>query len=87
MPGMISRSLISRFNRLAWGKDLLSVGKENGELELWDPKLLISNMEQKALKLSIKNHSGPVRGLDFNSMDPKLLASGGPEGEVRRLFK
>jgi len=26
--------------------------------------------------------SGPVNGLDFSSVNPSLLAAGGPEGEV-----
>ncbi|KAI9208496.1 uncharacterized protein BJ171DRAFT_419511 [Polychytrium aggregatum] len=79
----------ARFNRLAWGLSsdpskthgILVGGKENGELELWNPKLIIDNGPD-ALVLRQSAHSGPVRGLDFSSVETKLFASGSSDGEI-----
>jgi protein transport protein SEC31 len=81
-----------RFNRIAWGLSpdqskpygILAGGMESGELGLWDAKGII---DKTAEPLLMKNgsHKGPVRGLDFNPVDPKFLASGATDGEVRFL--
>ncbi|KAI8847667.1 hypothetical protein BC829DRAFT_444455 [Chytridium lagenaria] len=67
----------ARFNRLAWGLNpdpkgartygILAGGMENGELNIWDPHA---------------RHSGPVCGLEFNPIDPKILASAATDGEI-----
>lgn len=75
-----------RFNRIAWGSGVIACGKENGEMDLWDASKVSTKQDEKAaLNLRTKNHSGPVRGLDFNSIDTHLLASGSTDGEV--LYK
>ncbi|KAJ2917891.1 hypothetical protein MD484_g2503, partial [Candolleomyces efflorescens] len=81
----------ARFNRLAWGyvnptrpQGILAAGLENGELALWDPSKILSGADASS-SLILRNptaHTGPVRGLDFNPIQPSLLASGGVGGEV-----
>ncbi|KAJ3099062.1 protein transport protein S31 [Phlyctochytrium planicorne] len=81
----------SRFYRLAWGMSpepkgarsygFLAGGMETGELNIWDPRVII---EGGADPLVVKHsrHTGPVRGLEFNPIDPKILASGATDGEI-----
>ncbi|EAU82970.2 structural molecule [Coprinopsis cinerea okayama7 len=80
----------ARFNRLAWGyvnstysQGVIAAGLENGEFALWDPaKILAGADASESLILRNTNHTGPVRGLDFNPIQTNLLASGGVAGEV-----
>ncbi|KAG8881687.1 protein transport protein S31 [Tulasnella sp. 331] len=80
----------SRFNRLAWGnvnearpKGVIAAGMENGELGLWDPEKIVQSAEPaQALILRNTEHSGPIRGLDFNPIQTNLLATGATEGEI-----
>ncbi|TCD71012.1 protein transport protein S31 [Steccherinum ochraceum] len=80
----------SRFNRLAWGytdggRDLgvLVAGMENGELDIWDPSKIVASADPtESLILRTQNHTGPVRGLDFNPIQTNLLASGAVNGEI-----
>ncbi|GAC77283.1 bifunctional GTP cyclohydrolase II, partial [Moesziomyces antarcticus T-34] len=85
-----SISTSARFNRLAWGyanstrpKGLLAAGLENGELGIWDAQKVIAGASEADAQL-IKNttHTGPVRGLDFNPLQPNLLSSGAVAGEI-----
>ena len=86
--GSISTS--ARFNRLAWGyanasrpKGLLAAGLENGELGIWDAqKILTGASESDAQVIKNTTHTGPVRGLDFNPLQPNLLSSGAVAGEI-----
>ncbi|KAJ3169039.1 protein transport protein S31 [Irineochytrium annulatum] len=86
--GVVSGS--ARFNRLAWGTSpdpkrsygFLAGGMENGEMDLWDPQLIIDGSGSDPLITRQSRHSGPVRGLDFNPVDPKFLASGATDGEI-----
>ncbi len=86
--GTISTS--ARFNRLAWGyanpsrsKGLLAAGLENGELGIWDAeKVLNGGSESDAQVIKNTTHTGPVRGLDFNPLQPNLLSSGAVAGEI-----
>lgn len=86
--GSISTS--ARFNRLAWGyanptrpKGLLAAGLENGELAIWDAeKVLKGAAEADAQVIKNTTHTGPVRGLDFNPLQPNLLSSGAVNGEI-----
>ncbi|KAJ3413614.1 protein transport protein S31 [Chytridiales sp. JEL 0842] len=79
----------ARFNRLAWGMSpdqskkygILAGGTESGELDLWDPKAIIEKSPETLL-MKNNSHKGPVRGLDFNPVDVKFLASGATDGEV-----
>ncbi|KAM7267529.1 hypothetical protein ACFE04_009695 [Oxalis oulophora] len=80
-----------RFTRLAWGRTgggaggagslgLIAGGLLDGNIHLWNPQALISNEE--ALVAHLSKHKGPVRGLEFNSITPNLLASGADDGEI-----
>ncbi|KAI8905569.1 WD40-repeat-containing domain protein [Gorgonomyces haynaldii] len=71
----------SRFNRLDWGstgKGLIACGKENGELDIFSADRILSKKDPLVFR---GNHAGPVRGLNFNPLQPQL-ASGGPDGEI-----
>ncbi|CAI0560283.1 unnamed protein product [Linum tenue] len=82
-----------RFNRLAWGKNgssseqydlgFIAGGHVDGSIGIWNPSALIrGEPNEGAFVASLANHKGPVRGLEFNSFTPNLLASGADDGEV-----
>ncbi|KAH9709992.1 protein transport protein SEC31 [Citrus sinensis] len=83
-----------RFNRLAWGKNgsgsedfslgLVAGGLVDGSIDIWNPLSLISSGETggNPLIAHLSRHKGPVRGLEFNSFTPNLLASGADDGEI-----
>ena len=80
--------MTTRFNRLTWGyihssrpKGVLAGGFENGELALWDAEKVLSSSGDAEI-LRNNQHTGPVRGLDFNSVQTNLLASGATNGEI-----
>ncbi|KAF9644242.1 hypothetical protein BDM02DRAFT_1054166 [Thelephora ganbajun] len=89
-PPQATVTTSSRFNRLAWGmpdttrpQGVLVAGMENGDLEIWDPSKIVANAEPtESLILRNKTHTGPVRGLDFNPIQPSLFASGAVNGEI-----
>ncbi|KAI5981661.1 hypothetical protein EDC04DRAFT_2848364 [Pisolithus marmoratus] len=80
----------SRFNRIAWSqahKDrtsgVIAAGMENADIVLWDPAKIVEYTDaSSALILRNTNHTGPVRGLDFNPVQTNLLCSGAVNGEV-----
>ncbi|KAJ3347421.1 protein transport protein S31 [Entophlyctis luteolus] len=81
----------ARFNRLAWGLTpdaaarplgILAGGLENGDLALWDPNLMRASPAKDSLIVKPFRHKGPVKGLDFNSVDVRFLASGSSDGEI-----
>ncbi|PKA62399.1 WD-40 repeat-containing protein MSI2 [Apostasia shenzhenica] len=82
-----------RFNRLSWGKPksssseyslgLIAGGLSDGTIGVWNPlKLIGSDGDDDAFVARLEKHTGPVRGLEFNPHEPKLLASGADEGEL-----
>ncbi|KAJ0978840.1 hypothetical protein J5N97_014314 [Dioscorea zingiberensis] len=82
-----------RFHRLSWGKlgsaseeysmGLVAGGLGDGGVSLWNPSKLISGHgEDDSLVIKLEKHTGPVRGLEFNTQPPYLLASGADEGEL-----
>ncbi|XP_020585788.1 protein transport protein SEC31 homolog B isoform X2 [Phalaenopsis equestris] len=82
-----------RFNRLSWGKaksgsgeysfGLIAGGLADGTINVWNPaKLIGSEGNDDAFVTRLEKHTGPVRGLEFNPHEPKLLASGADEGEL-----
>ncbi|KAG2498995.1 hypothetical protein HYH03_003181 [Edaphochlamys debaryana] len=85
-----------RFNRLAWGQHLadpsfpqlglLAGGLADGSVCLWDPSILLdpSAKEQHRVPLLAKmqKHTGAVKGLEFNSFSPNLLASGAADSDL-----
>ena len=81
----------NRFHNLAWTplkgskrNGLLAGGKENGELDIYDPTLIIQGKNQPLVRHSI--FSGSVKGLDFSLVNPGLLAAGGSDAEVPFYF-
>jgi protein transport protein SEC31 len=72
----------TRFNRISWGSRLIAAGKEDGDVELWLPDKLLADTGKDALSFSKSQHSGPVKGLHFNTVNTQLLASGSSDGEV-----
>ncbi|CAG8591763.1 13128_t:CDS:10 [Ambispora gerdemannii] len=79
----------ARFDRLVWGNasdkayGIIAGGMENGELDLWDPAIIIEGGDvEKALLLRNKQHSGNVRGLQFNPFQNNLLGSAATNGEI-----
>jgi protein transport protein SEC31 len=61
---------------------LLAGGKDNGEVDIYDPYAIITGKT----KDPVAKHaafSGPVKGLDFSPLNPGMLATGGPDGEVK----
>lgn len=69
---------------------LIAGGLVDGTIGLWNPKRLISSDENQegteavgeAFLGHLSDHSGPVRGLEFNVFTSNLLASGADEGKV-----
>ncbi|KAI5474282.1 hypothetical protein MNV49_003665 [Pseudohyphozyma bogoriensis] len=71
---------------------VIAGGLENGEIWLWNPEGIIlgeqgsedEDGEEKidAVIAKYEPHKGPVRGLDFNTHQPNLLASGATNGEI-----
>nr|XP_019707398.1 protein transport protein SEC31 homolog B isoform X2 [Elaeis guineensis] len=82
-----------RFNRLSWGRPgsasedyplgLIAGGLGDGSISVWNPlKLMGSENPDGAFVARLEKHTGPVRGLEFNTHSPNLLASGADEGEL-----
>ncbi|MQL67954.1 hypothetical protein Taro_000254, partial [Colocasia esculenta] len=85
-----------RFHRLSWGRPppspsedyalgLVAGGLVDGAVGVWNPIKLISagsNEVEDALVARLEKHKGAVRGLEFCSLQPNLLASGADEGEL-----
>lgn len=82
-----------RFNRLSWSKSgsgseqfslgLIAGGLVDGNIDIWNPLSLIrSEASENSLVGHLSRHKGPVRGLEFNTIAPNLLASGADEGEI-----
>ena len=85
-----STTASARFNRVAWGcvnaakpQGLVAAGLENGELAVWDVQRLLEKTDDPLVTQNAI-HKGPVRGLAFNRLHDKLLASGAVNGETRR---
>lgn len=84
-----------RFSKLSWvdtsGTELshlkygmLGGGLSDGTVCVWNPAPIIegNGVADSALLCRLSKHQGAVRGLEFNPLSPKLLASGAMDGEV-----
>lgn len=78
----VSISADTRFHDLVWhntGKHSLIVGAtESGALEVWEADDITSS----STSVSVKEHSGPIKTLQFDPHNPTRLVSGGTKGEI-----
>ncbi|KAJ6831903.1 protein transport protein SEC31-like protein B [Iris pallida] len=94
LPVVASAPSTERFNRLSWGRPpadsfseefslgIIAGGLGDGSIGVWNPQKLIRAEDQDgAFVAKLEKHTGPVRGLEFNSHS-NLLASGADEGEL-----
>ncbi|KAH9606662.1 hypothetical protein KSS87_001444 [Heliosperma pusillum] len=90
LPSLAESSSSERFNRLSWSKSvpnsdeyslgLIAGGLIDGTIGIWNPATLIrSETDINPIVAQLSRHKGPVRGLEFNTMAPNLLASGADE--------
>ncbi|KAK9683033.1 hypothetical protein RND81_10G113900 [Saponaria officinalis] len=93
LPLLAESTSSERFNRLSWGKNgsnseefslgLIAGGLIDGTIGLWNPTPLIrSEPNSNPVVGQLSRHKGPVRGLEFNTIAPNLLASGADDGEI-----
>ncbi|WPT11630.1 Protein transport protein SEC31-like protein B [Picochlorum sp. SENEW3] len=85
-----------RFARLSWaatGEEfphfkygMLGGGLSDGTVCVWNPASIIDgqggDVSKTSLLCRLNKHQGAVRGLEFNPLTSKLLASGAADGEV-----
>mmetsp|Transcript_32134 Transcript_32134/g.91150 ORF Transcript_32134/g.91150 Transcript_32134/m.91150 type:complete len:1157 (-) Transcript_32134:57-3527(-) len=81
-----------RFNRLTWGstgvsdgskaEGIIAGGLEDGSICLWDPVPIFNGTGDSSQLAMLQKHTGPVKGLMFNTFSPNLLASGASDGEL-----
>ncbi|XP_039294286.1 protein transport protein Sec31A isoform X2 [Nilaparvata lugens] len=80
----------ARFHRIVWGGwnwrgdggagGVIVGGCDGGRLQIYNAAKLLAGEESL---LAVRDtHTGPVRGLDFNSYQTNLLASGASESEI-----
>nr|KIR47276.1 protein transporter SEC31 [Cryptococcus bacillisporus CA1280] len=89
-PALGSITVNSRFNQLAWSapsttymKGVLAAGMETGEVNVFDPSKIVAGASvDEARIFKSEKHTGPVRGLDFNSIQKNLLLSGAVNAEI-----
>lgn len=84
--------LPDRVNRLEWGivdektypSGVLACAHTEGTIGLYNAAKVkgASGAEGGALLHSAKKHNGPVISLDFNTLQPNLLASAGQDSEI-----
>ena len=81
----------SRFTSLGWSSGgmlgsqynmgFLAGGMENGTVHVWDPRGVMA--QQESLVASYTQHAaGPVKALQFSTLNPTQLATGGSDGKV-----
>tara|TARA_Y100001954_G_scaffold207869_1_gene231743 strand:+ start:555 stop:4292 length:3738 start_codon:yes stop_codon:yes gene_type:complete len=81
-----------RFHRLVWGcggaaseetrLGLIAGGLVDGTVNVYNPAKIVDGATSGAIVTKLAKHQGAVRGLDFNSFSPNLLASGAEDGEL-----
>ncbi|KAJ2728819.1 protein transport protein S31 [Coemansia sp. D1744] len=78
----------ARFQRLAWSQHgaqplgVLAGGLENGNVTFWDPQAIVDGNGEASVLHTSSAHTGAVGGLEFNALQPNLMASGATNGEV-----
>ena len=80
-----------RFHRLVWGRGaaseetrlgLIAGGLVDGTVNVYNPAKIVDGAQSGAIITKLAKHQGAVRGLDFNTFSPNLLASGAEDGEL-----
>ncbi|TID24407.1 WD40 repeat-like protein [Venturia nashicola] len=81
-------SVDSSFYDIAWGQPLagysngiIAGGLESGSLDLWDASKLRTDSSNAHIS-RITKHTGPIKSLDFNLTDHKILATAGAKAEL-----
>ncbi|XP_024364075.1 protein transport protein SEC31 homolog B isoform X2 [Physcomitrium patens] len=97
MPVLSSAGVPERFNRLSWSNvgagsseefpyGVIAGGLADGSLHFWNPHKLLSEdpaeQEVAAVYKNSQAHNGNVWGLEFSTLSPNILASGGEDGEL-----
>ncbi|OXG53532.1 protein transporter SEC31 [Cryptococcus neoformans] len=89
-PPLGSITVNSRFNQLAWStpstthmKGVLASGMETGEVNVFDPSKIVAGASADEARIfKSEKHTGPVRGLDFNSIQKNLMLTGAVNAEI-----
>eukprot|EP01080_Neovahlkampfia_damariscottae_P000496 gene496-8010_t len=77
-----------RFNRLSWGNPLpetysygiIAGAMVDGTVGIWDASKIIDEEKTKdSLLTTLDKHTGSVRGLSFNKLQPNLMATAGED--------
>ncbi|KAI5958107.1 SEC31 [Candida theae] len=87
---LFSASVDNKFYALAWskpfeGKDkgLLAGAYENGTVEFWDVATLLKTKDlAKSSVHKSDKHTGAVKSLQFNPIQPHVLVTGGSNGQI-----
>jgi WD40 repeat protein len=65
---------------------LLAGGLADGSVCLWDPSVILDShakeQHKTPLLAKMQKHTGAVKGLEFNSFSPNLLASGAADADL-----
>lgn len=79
---------IYRFYDIAWSlpnddhpRGIIAGALENGSLDLWDAEKLIAGASDAFMSRTTK-HSGAIKSLQFNPIQPHVLATAGAKGEL-----
>ena len=80
-PGCTSPALLPA---LLLQQGLIAGGLADGSVCIWNPARVIGHKAEAGGQLlaRLQKHQGAVRGLEFNPFSPKLLASGGADGDL-----
>ncbi|ODQ77927.1 hypothetical protein BABINDRAFT_9901 [Babjeviella inositovora NRRL Y-12698] len=87
---LFSTSIDAKLHALDWSapfesytRGLIAGAFENGIVHLWDAAELLSSQDlAKAIVSKSEHHTGPVRALQFNPLQPYVLATTGSRGEI-----
>mmetsp|Transcript_24966 Transcript_24966/g.38177 ORF Transcript_24966/g.38177 Transcript_24966/m.38177 type:complete len:1050 (-) Transcript_24966:54-3203(-) len=80
-----------RFSSLGWSAaamggqmqaGVLAGGMENGTVHVWNPHAIMTNDGSPLIASYSQHAAGPVKALEFNSLNQTQLATGGSDGKV-----
>jgi len=61
---------------------LLAGGMNDGTVHLWNPRQLMQQQDPFVTSIANGGLSGPIKALQFSSLNPSQLAAGGANGQV-----